>query len=154
MSFLDPEQLICARLLQRVQQLDEAEAWPTRVPKVLTAADAANVEEQSQLAPAYYVVLESYAPTQEVGRGGVQQIEQQWVIYVVVRNAQGHASGQGVRDDAKQMIDVVLAALCGWRPSAEFTPLLMGTDTGPIYSDAGYGYFPVRFSTRCVVRGA
>lgn len=151
MSFLAPESLIVARLEERIGLVE----WDMRkVPRVFTAADSANVEERSQLAPAFYVVLDSYAPTQEVGRGSVQQIEQQWVIYVVVRNAAKHASSQGVRDDADAMTDLVEKALCGWRPSLDFSPLMMGSDTGPIYSDAGFGYFPIRFSTRCVVRGA
>lgn len=151
MSFLAPEGLIVARLEESIA----AATWGERkVPRVFTAADAANVEERSQLAPAYYVVFDSYAPTQAQGVGRIQQIEQQWVVYAVLRNAQKHAVAQGVRDDANVMIDLAVEALCGFQPSAEFSPLHMVADTGPVYSDAGFGYFPLRFGTRCVVRGA
>lgn len=151
MSFLGAEALLVARMQAAV----DAVAWGTRKkPRVFTAADAANVEEQSQLAPAYYVVLDSYAPTQENQWGRIQQIEQQWVVYCVLRNAAKHATSQGVRDDANQLIDIATAALCGWKPGDEYLPLRMLADTGPIYSDAGFGYFPLRFETRCVVRGA
>lgn len=151
MSFLAPEALIVARLEERVQ----AAAWGDRkLPRVFTAADAANVEERSQMAPAYYVVLDSYAPTQGQGNGRIQQIEQQWVVYAVLRNAAKHDRAQGVRDDANAMIDLALGALCGWAPGVDFNPLRLMADSGPVYSDAGFGYFPLRFETRCVVRGA
>jgi hypothetical protein len=151
MGFLAPEALIVARLEERIALAD----WGARrVPRVLTAADAANVEERSQLAPAYYVVLDNYAPTQVQGNGRVQQIEQQWVIYSVLRNAIRHDSAQGVRDDAHMLIDLAISALCGFVVHSDFAPLSMLADTGPIYSDAGFGYFPLRFATRCVVRGA
>lgn len=155
MSFFAPEQLIVERLEARVAEAVAAGTWGDRkVPKVLTAGDAAMIEERSQLAPALYVVLDGYAPVQEVARGSVQQVEQQWVVYATVRNAARAATGQGVRDDAAIMVDLVLKALCGWKPHADFGPLFMGSDKGPEYTDAGYGYFPIRFTTRCVVRGA
>lgn len=151
MSFLALEDLIVARLEERVA----SHAWGDRkVPKVLVAADGADVEERSQFAPAYYVVFDNYEPVQEVNRGIVQQIAQHWVIFVVVRNAKKHASAQGVRDDGAVMADLALSALLGWKGHADFSPLYMAADTGPVYSDAGYGYFPLRFTTRCVVRGA
>ncbi len=151
MSFFDLESVLVQRLSERVAAADWGER---KVPKVLTAADSEGVEERSQLAPAFFVVLDSYAPVEQVARGRVQLVEQAWVIFVVVRNASRTASAGGVRDDAKAMIDLVTSALCGWEGHPDFSPLYMGRDTGPIYSDAGYGYFPLRFTTRCVVRGA
>lgn len=153
-SFLAPEAALVTRLVEHI----DLATWdePRKKPRVFTAADAANVEERSQMAPALYVVLDSYAPTQgqQGSYGRVQQIEQQWVVYAVVRNARSHDRAQGVRDDAAALVDLVIGALCGWAPSADFNPFRMMPDSGPIYSDAGFGYFPLRFETRCVVRGA
>ncbi len=155
MSWFALEELIVARLEGRVAEAVEAGTWGDRkVPKVIVAADLAGVEERAQMAPALFVVFDNYNPAQEVNRGRVQQVEQHWVIFVVTRNARGQHSGQGVRDDARPLLDLVTRALCGWEPHPDFGALYMGADTGPIYSEAGFGYFPLRFTTRCVVRGA
>lgn len=150
MGFLSCEALLVARLEAYVAAAD----WTGRkAPRVFKDADAAAVEERAQLAPAYFVVFEGHAPTQETNAGRVQQINQHWAIYASLRNARRHGSAQGVRDDADALMELALRALCGWVPSSEFAPLRMIESPGPVYSDAGFGYFALRFETRCVVRG-
>lgn len=153
MGFLAPEALIMARLEARIATADWSSWSDRKVPRVFTAADSANVEERSHLAPAYYVVFESSGPVQANDYGRIQQLAQHWAIYGAVRNAAKHGSGQGVRDNAGVMMDLALTALCGWSPSNEHMPLRMIESAGLTYSDAGYGYFAFLFETRCVVRG-
>lgn len=69
MSFLALEDLIVARLEERVEAARTAGTWGDRkVPKVLVAADGADVEERSQFAPAFYVVFDAY---EQIGRAHV-----------------------------------------------------------------------------------
>jgi hypothetical protein len=149
--FLDPETAIIQRLQERI----DAQEWtaPRVKPRVLTAADMAAIDERSQIVPAVYVVFDSYIPTQEVGAGSVQEIQQSWTVVVAVRNASDHASGAGVRREASPLVELVLSALAGWKPAQGFTALRMAAGPGAVFS-TGVGYYPMNFLTRTVIRGA
>lgn len=150
MGFIDPEAAIAERLQARIDAVD----WTGKSkPRVLSAADAANMEERSQIVPAFYIVFDSYAPTQQVGQGMVQEIAQDWTINVAVRNARSHANAQGVRDEAAPLIDIVIRALAGWKPAQDFSAFRLIAGTGPAFTEAGFGYFPLTFQTRTTVRG-
>lgn len=150
MGILDPEAAIVARLQARI---DEGTWTTSKKPRVLAAADLANMEERSQIVPALYVIFDGYEPTQQVGDGRVQEISQDWTIAVAVRNAYSHQNAQGVRDEANPLIDLVLGAMLGWSPGTGFRTFKMQPGVGPVFSDAGFGYFPLQFQTRVAVRG-
>lgn len=150
MGFLDPEAAIGARLLAKIA---EAAPWTAmREPQVLYRADAEAVADASQMAPAFFVVFDGFAPTQQVGDGAVQTIEQDWSVWSVVRSAAGAGSAAGVREEAAIMLDLAARALLGFRPSADFSQLRLAQSEGPTF-EAGYGQFPMRFKTRITVKG-
>ncbi len=142
-NYLAAEQLIIDRLRAN-----------TTVPErhVLSAADLANVAEATQPTPALHVIFTGYAPTQEKGDGLIQQTEQTWTVIVVVRNVREAATGTPARRDAGGYLAEVLAALQGWKPSAEHTAMKLAPAPAPGYS-SGYGYFPLAFTTRTTSKG-
>lgn len=144
MSFLDVEEAVVTHLQGRI---NEAQA-PARV---FTAAQLAHIEERAQITPAIYVLFDGYTPTQEVGQGRVQQIEQTWSIVIAVRNAYGAETGAGVRREASFYLDLALSALCGFKAAPEFSGMALADGPGPNFAE-GYGYFPLTFKTRVVVR--
>lgn len=149
-SLLDAESLIIARLQQRVDAAD----WTGSVkPIVQSEAELAGVEEQSQVAPAIQVLLNGYQPVDERGEGKITLFELDWLIVVAVRSGYEVRSGEGLRIEATPMMDLVLAALLGWKPSADFSHMKAAPAPGPAYTDAGFGYFPLMFKTRATVRG-
>lgn len=144
-EFLAPEAALITRLEEKLTAASNA-------ARVFTAAQMATIEERAQITPALYIVFEGYTPTQDVNGGRVQQIEQSWTITVAVRNASGQGTGSGVRAAAVPLIELVLAALCGWKPDPAFSGMALADGPGPLFSE-GYGYFPLRFTTRTHVRG-
>lgn len=151
MGFFDPEAAIVERLQARV----DAATWTDFTkPRVMTEADAARMRDRSQIAPALLIVFDGFEPTQEVGQGQVLEIAQNWIVWVAVKNASGHANSQGVRDEAGPLIQLVITALAGWKPSAEFRAMRMQPSGGPDFSQAGFGFFPVMFQTKATFRGA
>ena len=146
MAFLDTEALIIARLQAKL-------AAASNTARVFAASQMALIDERQQIVPAIYVVFDGYDPTQSVGNGRVQQIEQHWTITVAVRNAYGQVSAEGVRNDAEPLLALVLAALCGWTPGAEFSGMVLAPGGAPVFGE-GFGYFPLHFRTRTMVRGS
>lgn len=121
--------------------------------KVLGAADLEGVEEQSQHTPALHVLYRGYRPTTEKGNGVIQQIEQTWLVVVVVRNVRDAHSGAGVRAAAGPIMHAVCAALLGWpRQHADFSPLRLASAPAAWFGK-GVGYFPLAFTTNLHARG-
>ena len=149
-NFLTCEGLILARLQAKIDAVD----WTGKTkPVVLAEAEVERIEERSQVAPAVWVLLNGYQPVQDV-TPGIATIELSWQIVVAVRSGYGMGSGDGVRIEAAPIIDVVIDALLGWRPSKDFQSMKLDQSPGPGYSDAGFGYFPHNFTTRTQVRGS
>lgn len=146
MAFLDTEAAIITRLEAKLLAAENK-------ARVFAASQMALIEERQQIVPALYVVFDGYEPVQAIAAGKIQQIEQTWTITVAVRNAYGQTSGEGVRADAEPLLELVLAALCGWKPSAEFTGMALAPGGAPAFGD-GFGYFPLHFRTRVSVRGS
>jgi hypothetical protein len=116
MAFLAPEDAIAERLTAKI----DAASWGDDVaPRVYFARDADGAADVSHMAPALFVVFDGYAPTQQVADGAVQEVDQDWTVWAIARSASAHDTGRGVRDQAAAMVDVVLAALCGWKPSSD-----------------------------------
>jgi hypothetical protein len=150
-NFLTAESLIVDRLQDKV---DAADWTGKKKPRVLTTSQAAQVEERSQVVPAIYVVLDGYQPVEQVGAGAITSLESTWSIVVAVRSAKSHDSGDGIREDATALIDLVLDALLGFKPSPAFAAMKAAPSPGPAYTDAGFGYFPLIFTTRSTSRGS
>lgn len=149
MAFMDPENGIKERLEARLEAAD----WTGKTkPRVLTADVVATVEEKSQITPALYILFDGYQPTQDTAAGKVQQIEQDWRVVIAVKNARGQTTGEGLRAEASNLIELVTQALAGYRVGADFTPLFIAPGPGPVFQDQ-FGYFSINLKTRVMVRG-
>lgn len=147
MGFLDPGQPIVERLRTRF-------AAEGQLVDVITAVDGASILDEPFTRPCVFVIFDSYLPVQEQAQGAIQQIEQKWAAILKVRQVSGVNLGDGAPMNAAEspVIDVMLGALCGWRPCTGFEPMRMGDGAGPAFS-SGYAYYPLFFTTRTVVRG-
>lgn len=123
------------------------------VRKVYTAAEVAQVEERSQVAPSVAVIYNGMTPTQEVGGGLVQEVALQFLAVVTVRNARGSGTQEGAREDAAELVDAVLEALLGFRPLTNCGPLKLEQAPGAGFTDAGFAYYPLAFEIRRSYRG-
>lgn len=142
-DFFAAEPLLVARIQQEVS-----------VPFVLTASEAALVEERQQKTPAVYIVYAGGDPEGDPGRsehGDVTVFRQRWAAVVAVRNVENTVTGEGIRDEAGPLIVQTYRALAGWRPRAGFNPLIMAGDVQAAYSEAGFGYFQLMFETNYVL---
>jgi len=142
-NYLGAEPLLIARLQAQVPG----------VKAVLSAADLAGVAESKQQTPALHVLFRGYRPTRTSGEGRVQETEQTWQVVVAVKNLRSPQTGEHAREEAGPLLAAVLAALQGWRPSAEHTPLTLAAGAAPGFS-RGYAYFPVAFGTNVVTRAS
>lgn len=136
------ERLIHCRLEERLPQ----------EVAIMSAADLVGVSAQAQITPAIHILYDGYSIADEIADGAITMIEQRWLVVVAVRNVRDNASGQATREDAGPLLSLVLSALLGWRPSTEHSALKLGVAPAPVY-DAGFGYFPLTFSTRLTARG-
>jgi len=135
-SFLDAEDAIIERYQQRVGA------------RIYSTDELAQIEEKSQVVPSVHVIYDGWAPTQAVDQGAVQEIEHRWLAVVCVRSASQRNQAAGKRQKASEIIDEVIQATIGWRPGQGYKPLLFADSPKPAYSDAGFAYFPLAFSTR------
>jgi hypothetical protein len=142
-DFFAAEPLLVARIKDQVD-----------VRFVLTASQAALVDEQQQKTPAVYLLYAGGDPEGEPGRserGDLTVFRQRWAAVVAVRNVENTASGQGIREEAGPLIVQTYRALAGWRPADGFNPLIMAGDVQAAYSEAGFGYFQLLFETNYVL---
>lgn len=141
-GFYDAESLIVQRLEAKVNA------------KIYTAAELAELDERKQKTPAVHVINGGFGPTQARGDGVVQEIEHTWWLVVADKNATQSASGTGskVRSQVGPLIKQTIEAMIGWRPNNEHRAFRMAESPQPAYS-AGYGYFPLAFTTRTQHRG-
>lgn len=120
--------------------------------QVLTATDLAGVEERAQVTPALHLVYRGHRPTQELGQGKIQEIEQTWWTVVAVRSVRDIQGGSGSREQAGPIIDALVQALAGWRPAPDLASLKLAASPAPGYR-AGFGYYPLAWTTRLHMRG-
>lgn len=149
MSFIAVEEAIVARL---------EETLGTLVRKVYTAGGLADVEEEKQQSPGVMVSYEGIVPVpsqnSDLGNGKIQLTEKQWLTVVHVRNARGHRTHEGAKEEASPIIDGVMTSLMGWRPPVEGEGTLrLAASPGAGYTDAGFAYFPIVFTNRRTYRG-
>lgn len=138
-DFLSLEGLIRDRLQERV----------TGLRKVYSVDDLQGAQEQAQRTPAAHILYTGATPVQERGDRAAVQVEQTWTLIVAVRYVRDTS---GARSDAGGILQSVLEALQGWRPSDEHSPLSM--TRAPLRPDygGGFAYFPVAFSTRVTIK--
>lgn len=147
MSFDAVEEAIAARLTEKLGPL---------VEYVYTAAELADVEEESQKTPAVLVAYNGIAPVTPVAgaQGKIQLTEKSWLVVPHVRSAAGPRRKEGARKLAAPIIDGVLKALLGWRPPIEDEmPLVFASAPGAAFTDAGFAYYPIAFTNRRTYRG-
>lgn len=152
MSVKALEDALVARL--KAQLVDAPELAAPLVLEVYGHQDYADVPEVNMVTPSIAVVYTGYTPGERADQAGtIQSIAFGWTIVVNVASAQQSARGDGVRDEASPIFDAVLAALLGWRPLKGFQPMKLEPAPGAAVSDAGFGYYPVAFSTTATYRG-
>lgn len=73
-------------------------------------------------------------------------------VVTVVRNATSQVTGEHARFEAGPVLVAVIASLLGWVPGDGYEALKMENATNPEF-EAGFGFYPLVFSTRYVVSG-
>lgn len=114
---------------------------------VYSQSEYSALPESGMATPSLAVIYTGYAPGGQVGQGRVQNVEFGFLVSVNVRNARNSATVDAVQADASPIFDAVLAELLGWRPLPKFQPLKLEAAPGAAHSDAGFGYYPLAFST-------
>lgn len=146
MIFSDLETAIIARLEAQLATLSP-------VPRVFPAADLANVRDKSQSAASVFVAYNGIIEVDDQANAPhVAKLTTEFIIWIVSRSASRHGSQQGTREAADPLVEAVIAALMGWRPSPQVERLRLGQAPGEVYAD-GFGYFPLTFTCRRQVRG-
>lgn len=147
MSITTVEAAIVARLEATLKAAD-------LVRHVYAQTDYEKVTEQAMVTPSLAVIYSGYGLGDKIGTAGmIREVAFNWLVVVNVRNARAPATGQGVRDEAGPIFDAVLEALLGFKPSPKHKPLQLEPAPGAALNDAGFGYFPIAFSTLATYRG-
>jgi hypothetical protein len=116
--------------------------------------DYADVPEVNMETPSLAVVYNGYTPGERIQpAGAIQTVVLGFLIVINVSSALQTDRGDGVRMEASPIFDAVMEALLGWRPIPKFQPLKLEPAPGAALSDAGFGYYPVAFSTAATYRG-
>jgi hypothetical protein len=100
--------------------------------------------------PALYLIYGGQKPY--LGAGLEQAIHQQWSVVIVVRSAHNSATGAGEREEAGPLLIRVCETLLGWQANSETGPLTLQSTPGPTAHN-GYGYYPLQWSSRLILRG-
>jgi hypothetical protein len=114
--------------------------------------DGAAVQERPGTTPAAYVLYDGQEVRMQAGRA--QVVDQKWLVMLVIRSLRDTTApptANSGRQDAGPLLIHLCRALLGWRPAAEFGPLSLLNAPNPSFRD-GFGYYPLRFATRTVIR--
>lgn len=148
MSITAVEAAIVDRLKERIQ------VGLGLVEMVYGHSDYADVPEVNMVTPSLAVIYTGYNPSGRIDpAGAIQSITLGWTIVVNVASALQSDRGDGVRVEASPIIDAVLEQLLGFRPLKKFQPMKLEPAPGAAVSDAGFGYYPLAFSTTATYRG-
>lgn len=141
-SPIEIEGLIKARLLERLK--DTANL----VKFVYDTKEYAAVEEESQLVPALAVIYNGYRTGERVGQGAVQAVDLEYLAVAITRSSAQTLRASGAKAAASEIFDATVRALTGWKPAQGVGRLLLADAPGAGYSDAGFTYLPIAFTTR------
>jgi len=138
--YLGLESLIVTRLEQQLALLRP-------LPRVLVTGALSVMKEADQPIPAVHVLLNNSNPRSETAAGQKIMVDQQWLVYVVVRELR---KGQYLTEAADILIVKVLQSLQAWQPPggyARFKWLKSGVK--PLASN-GFMYYPLLFESSFV----
>lgn len=138
-DYFSAQALIVSQLMEQLPEL--------RV--VRGARDLASVREGVVTAPAAYVLYDGLDV--RLGAGREQMVEQKWMVLSVVRHLQDALFGVGERQEAGPLLLRVCQTLLGWQPGPEHGALSMMNAPPPSFHD-GFGFYPLRFTSRVVLR--
>lgn len=135
------QSLLIARLQEQIPELR----------LVRGARDLVSVQEQPGTAPSAYVIYDGQEAG--IGAGQEQMVEQKWLVVTVVRNVRGALFGGEERQEAGPLLLHTCQTLLGWQPGSEFGALSLIHAPGPTFKQ-GFGFYPLRFSSRVILRPA
>lgn len=140
MDLLAAEQLIIDRLTAQVRDV-----------KVTGMADLQSGAAARQITPRLDVIYAGHQVLEQ--KGCSVRLQLRYLVVVAVRSARDTAGGSGARREAGPLLGAALAALAGWKPDASHGALRAVTPFAPIF-EAGFGYFPLLFTTTRSIQGA
>lgn len=124
------------------------------VEEVYGDQDYANVPESAMVCPSLAVIYTGITPVASIDKAPhIQRISFGWLISINVASAEQSNTGAGIRAEVSPIVDAVLEALLGFRVLPKFEPLKLEPAPGAAVSDAGFGYYPLAFSTAATYRG-
>lgn len=138
---IDIEAAIKARLEERLKA-------PGVVRFVYDTREYAAVEEESQLVPAVAVIYNGYRAGEQEGHGAVQAVELEYLVVVVTRSSRETLRSSGAKAGASEVFHAAVQALTGWKAAPGMRRLILADAPGASYSDAGFTYLPIAFTTR------
>ena len=115
--------------------------------QIYTPLNSVVVTEMSQITPSAHINFVRIDKKASAGKGGINQIGQQWAVTVACRNAQSQKNdGRAVSDEAGLLTEKVIQLLSGWKPQSSRNELdLISVRDG--YS-AGFAYITIIFESQ------
>ena len=145
-DYLALEGLIIARI-------ETAVSADLGLRRIAGAADLDGAKTEGQVTPAVYVLYGGErVPAERTHQGAVQVIEQRWLAVLALKNRRDTRTGEAWRREAGPMLTRLNACLQGWRPDRDHGPLIKAAAPGPGF-EAGFGYFPLAYHSRIVLKG-
>ena len=117
--------------------------------KYASPGSLGELKEQSQGTVNLYVVYAGDVDAGGTDDGGSQQIDQQWLVVLSVRNPAAQLDSSKSRAMAGPYVSRLLKCLMGQSPGRFCGPLKRGGGQSAGYSTA-FAYFPFLFTTRIV----
>lgn len=146
-----------ARLQQVLIDGPAAAGQPKLAEAIYSAREYEAVPENNMICPSVAVIYSGYTPIQTPGQSATQAAHQQvgfqFLVVLNVSSAADTFTAEGVQDEVSPLFDAVLQALLGFRPLKGFLPLKLDPAPGAAVSSAGFGYYPIMFTTAASYRG-
>lgn len=124
---------------------------------IYSAREYEAIQENNMLCPSVAVIYSGYTPIQTPGQttntSSIQQVGMQFMIVLNVSSAADTATADGVQDEVSPLFDAAMEALLGFRPTPKFLPMKLDPAPGAALSSAGFGYYPLAFTTAATYRG-
>lgn len=134
--------------------IDRLSSKVTQARQIMSLADYAEARDGklSNQLPALLVLFGGHRIADQ--RADAVKIRQTWVVVAIGKSVrQGADKAQQARESISDMVDSMVAALLGWRPSSDFEAMSM-VDSGFQPDFDGHSiYVPIGFSTSLVLKG-
>lgn len=153
--------VLCDGIIARLKKgliEDRIEAGQEPLLKaVYTETEYDAIQENVMIHPSAAVIYNGYTPRANPGQmktiPGVQLVGMQFMVVLNIASAANTLTNEGVQDEVSPLFDAVLEELLGYRISSNFLPLALDPAPGAAVSRAGFGYYPVAFTTARTYRG-